>query len=429
PPPRPRDPALIAKWIKYRVISTERQDWRRGVEAAYRYRRREEHLDVPYEHVEPQGAFPLGRWLSDQRRAYRAGQMTGEHAAELEELGIVWDTADAAFAENLAAARAYYELHGTLAAPRHATALDKAVGQWLTNIRRPGGLGKDQSRARRRAQELADVDPDWNPRETGWTVDWQRHYAYLAQLLAAGARLDDVVPGVTRHGEDVGRWLSTQRKGWERLNGEQQRRLGELGVKPQKAVRARKTPAKTAAASGPGTGSGAFQKGLEALAQYIEREGRLPGRGVVQVLPDGTEHRTGTCIGNQKAAATSSTPDSAQPSPNSASTGPADPSSWPRKSTYVARPPSAALQARHAAYTRNDTHLHRVNVTPSSTSPARHPATSGNPVAGQGKFRGAYQPAGCRSRDCSAGPLPVPPPPRRWLPAYFVAFDVRRPPR
>lgn len=50
------------------------------------------HLDVPYEHVEAEGPFLLGRRLSDQRRAYRAGAMTGERAAELEELGIVWDT-------------------------------------------------------------------------------------------------------------------------------------------------------------------------------------------------------------------------------------------------------------------------------------------------------------------------------------------------
>ncbi|MCX4547161.1 DEAD/DEAH box helicase [Streptomyces sp. NBC_01565] len=293
----PRDPGLIAKWISYRVINTERQDWRRGVEAAYRYRLREEHLEVPYEHVE--GAYPLGRWLSDQRRVYRAGQMSGEHAAELEELGIVWDTADAAFAENLAAARAYFELHGTLAAPRHATALDKAVGQWLTNIRRPGGLGKDPERAGRRAEKLAAVDPDWNPRENGWTVDWQRHYAYLAQLLAGGARLADVMPGVTLHGEDVGRWLATQRRDFGKLNEEQQRRLGELGVK--EAVRARKAPEKAAVTSGPGAGGGAFQKGVEALAQYVAREGRLPGRGVVQVLPDASEHRTGIWIGNMKA--------------------------------------------------------------------------------------------------------------------------------
>ncbi|MFF4323713.1 hypothetical protein [Streptomyces sp. NPDC001568] len=40
---------------------------------------------------------------------------------------------------------------------------------------------------------------------------------------------------------------------------------------------------------------------MEALAQYVTREGRPPGRGVVEVLPDGTEHRTGIWIGNQKA--------------------------------------------------------------------------------------------------------------------------------
>ncbi|MFF3727753.1 Helicase associated domain protein [Streptomyces erythrochromogenes] len=293
-----RDPALIAKWINYQVINTERQDWRRGAEAAYRYRQREGDLDVPYEHVEDAGAFPLGRWLSDQRRAYRAGTMTGERAAELEGLGVVWDTADAGFEANLGAARAYYELHGSLAAPRGAAIMDVQVGQWLTNVRRPGGLGKDPVRAERRAAALAAVDPDWNPAVLGWTVDWQRHYAYLAQLLAEGARLTAVVPGVTRHGDDIGRWLATQRRNWDRLNTEQQRRLAEFGVK--KAPPARKATPKTTTKSGPRSGGDAFQKGLQALTQYIAREGRMPGRGAVEELPDGP-HRVGIWVGNQKA--------------------------------------------------------------------------------------------------------------------------------
>lgn len=280
------------------MINTERQDWRRGAEAAYRYRQREEHLDVPYEHIEAEGAFPLGRWLSDQRRAYRAGAMTGERAAELEGLGIVWDTADAGFEQNLGAARAYYELHGTLAAPRGASILDVAIGQYLSNIRRPGGLGKDPVRAERRASALAAIDPDWNPGVLGWTVDWQRHYAYLTQLLAEGARLTAIVPGVTRHGDDVGRWLATQRRDWDRLNEEQQRRLGELGVK--KGPRARRAPAKTAAATGPRAGGEAFQKGLEALQQYIAREGSLPGRAGVQEMPDGDIRRVGVWLANQR---------------------------------------------------------------------------------------------------------------------------------
>ncbi|MFD9412658.1 Helicase associated domain protein [Streptomyces sp. NPDC059989] len=315
----PRDPVHIAKWISYTVINTERQDWRRGAEAAYRYRQREEHLDVPYEHTE--GAYPLGRWLSDQRRAYRAGQMTGKHAAELEELGIVWDTADAGFAENLAAARAYYELHGTPAAPRHATALDRALGQWLTNIRRSGGLGKDADRARRRAEELAAVDPDWNPRENGWTVDWQRHHAYLTQLLAGGARLGDIVPGVTLHGEDVGGWLTTQRRDWDLLDGKQRERLAELGVKP--SSRPRTTPAKTRGATMSG---GAPQRSRRAFrpSPSTWNARAAPCRGGPTSSSSPTAVSTAPASGSptRNNAATDSTRPSSQLSPHSASTGP-----------------------------------------------------------------------------------------------------------
>lgn len=68
--------------------------------------------------------------------------MTGKRAAELEELRIAWDTAGAGLETNLAAAPPYYELHGTLAAPRPTTTLDQAVGHRLTNVRRPRGLGQ-----------------------------------------------------------------------------------------------------------------------------------------------------------------------------------------------------------------------------------------------------------------------------------------------
>ncbi|WP_381789525.1 helicase associated domain-containing protein [Streptomyces niveus] len=49
-------------------------------------------------------------------------------------------TADARFQENPAAARVYHQKHWTLCAPRSAAALDKPVGQWLSNLRRPGAL-------------------------------------------------------------------------------------------------------------------------------------------------------------------------------------------------------------------------------------------------------------------------------------------------
>ncbi|MCX4539059.1 helicase associated domain-containing protein, partial [Streptomyces sp. NBC_01669] len=212
---------------------------------------------------------------------------------------MVWDTADAQFAENLAAARAYYSEARTLAAPRHATALDKPVGQWLTNLRRPGGLGKDPERAARRAKQLAAIDPDWNPGGLGWTVDWQRHYTGLNALLAAGGTLDEILPGVTYRGDDIGRWLARQARDWTQLNTEQQHRLSEMGMKP--AARPQKTATQTNTKAGATKGSDAFQRGVAALTQYIAREGKhVVGRQHVEELPDGTMVRLGVFLSNQK---------------------------------------------------------------------------------------------------------------------------------
>ncbi|MEU0837593.1 helicase associated domain-containing protein [Streptomyces sp. NPDC005969] len=133
----------------------------------------------------------------------------------------------------------------------------------------------------------------------GWTVDWQRHWASLTALLKGGASLEEIVPGVTRHGDDIGRWLIRQRRDWSRHNEEQRRRLVEAGVKP--AARPQKTAARVSAKAGAAKGSDAFTRGVTALQQYIAREGRsVVGRQHVEELPDGTTVRLGVFLSNQK---------------------------------------------------------------------------------------------------------------------------------
>lgn len=65
-------------------------------------------------------------------------------------------TADAAFAENLVAARAYYYYaHRPAPCPRPASHRSgQADGAMTTNSRRPGKLGKDPERAARRAHTM-----------------------------------------------------------------------------------------------------------------------------------------------------------------------------------------------------------------------------------------------------------------------------------
>ncbi|MEU9256720.1 helicase associated domain-containing protein [Streptomyces sp. NPDC048270] len=66
-------------------------------------------------------------------------------------------------------------------------------------------------------------------------------------------------------------------------------------------VRGRQAPAKAVATTKSGRGAEAFHKGVQDLAQYLEREGGgVPGRSHVEHLRDDSEHRTGVWLANQR---------------------------------------------------------------------------------------------------------------------------------
>ncbi|GAA1291682.1 hypothetical protein GCM10009579_65950 [Streptomyces javensis] len=140
----------------------------------------------------------------------------------------------------------------------------------MANLRRKGGLGKDPKRAAARAHQLAAIDPGWN---CPWPLDWQRHYRVLADLVDADGALPAIAPGVLFEGDDLGKWLQRQQQpaSWAHLSTEQQDRLSKLGVQPAEAPPA--VPAPARATKGLPKAQQAFQRGLTALAQWVEREG------------------------------------------------------------------------------------------------------------------------------------------------------------
>ncbi|WP_406053401.1 Helicase associated domain protein [Streptomyces sp. NBC_01077] len=283
----PRDPVMVADWVSFNVIDTERQDWARGWAKLKAYVERVGNARVPYGHRE--GAAPLGQWVAEQRRAYAAGEMSGQRAGRLERLGMVWSVADERFQENLAAAKAYYEEHWTLCAPRSATMLDRPIGQWLANLRRPGALeGRPEWKA-----ALEAADEDWSP---SWPAEWQRHFAVVREMLAEETILAYVEPGVTVHGMDIGKWLARQRKPevWAALTEGQRERLGAVGVIPHAPEL--EAPAKPSAAP-----VSAFERGVAALAQYKARTGSVVvPRAHTERLEDGTEVKLGVFLSNSK---------------------------------------------------------------------------------------------------------------------------------
>ncbi|MGW3435455.1 Helicase associated domain protein [Streptomyces melanosporofaciens] len=279
----PRDAATIAAFLRTRVYRPESLVWLEGYQALIRWRKENEITDlyaVPYDVEVEVGVtkdFPLGRWVHQQRKALRAGELEPRRKTLLDapEAGMVWEPGEEAWENKLAALRSYHRATGHLA-PRQDAVWGESeaeglvpIGQHMANLRRKDGLGKDPERAAERAQQLTAIDPDWN---CPWPLDWQRHYRILADLAAdePHGALPEIQPGVTFEGDDLGRWLQRQANFWVELSEEQQERLSRLGVKP--AERPTPVPA-TKNGKTSEKASAAFQRGVTALAQWIGREG------------------------------------------------------------------------------------------------------------------------------------------------------------
>ncbi|WP_079168104.1 DEAD/DEAH box helicase [Streptomyces colonosanans] len=281
----PRDAATIAAFLRTRVYRPESLVWLEGYQALLRWRAENEITGVyavPYDVEVEVGVtkdFPLGRWVHQQRKALRAGELEDRRKVLLDapEAGMVWEPGEEAWEAKLAALRSYRRATGHLA-PRQDAVWGEGeamvpVGQHMANLRRKGaknGLGKDSERAAVRAAQLTEIDPDW---DCPWPLDWQRHYRVLADLVDADGQLPDIAPGVLMDGDDIGKWLQQQAQPaiWARLLPEQQERLSQLGVTPVEAPSP--APASKGATKGQGKASQAFQRGLAALAQWAEREG------------------------------------------------------------------------------------------------------------------------------------------------------------
>ncbi|MGW1374519.1 Helicase associated domain protein [Streptomyces sp. NPDC002446] len=278
----PRGAATIAAFLRTRVYRPESLVWLEGYQALLRWRADNDITGlyaVPYDTETEVGVtkdFPLGRWVHQQRKALRAGELDPHRKDLLDapEAGMVWEPGNEAWENKLAALRSYQRATGHLA-PRQDTTWDNPangaplpIGQLMANLRRKNGLGKDVARARERAEQLADIDPDWN---CPWPLDWQRHHRVLTHLATdePDGVLPTIKPGVMFDGDDLGKWLQRQKQPstWTQLSTEQQQRLTQLGITPTKQ------PAPPPAATSTGKTSAAFQRGLAALTQWIQREG------------------------------------------------------------------------------------------------------------------------------------------------------------
>jgi hypothetical protein len=149
----PRDAATIAAFLRTRVCRPESLVWLEGYQALLRWRKKH-HITglyaVPYDTETQVGVtkdFPLGKWVHQQRKALRAGELE-ERRKELldaEEAGMVWEPGEEAWESKLAALRSYHRATGHLA-PRQ----DQVVGRGRGDGARRAACGQSPQEGRPR---------------------------------------------------------------------------------------------------------------------------------------------------------------------------------------------------------------------------------------------------------------------------------------
>jgi hypothetical protein len=330
----PRDPAQLAAFINLRVLNPEHEHWRRGVEAAVIYAREQGDLRVPFTYRVPSGKeaeaegwpatlanFPLGQWTADARRFYARGDMDEERVEQLERLGMIWSHFDVAWDEGITAARGWAAEHGHLLAPLDATHQGYKVGIWLKNQRAAARRAQDLEQRRavgllvpswagalsqERREQLEEIDPSWCP---AWPVAWQRCFHLVRRHLSKGGTLPTTAGDVLRQGEDLGRWVTSVRLGWDQLTTVQQWMCEHiLGITP--ATEDEKPKPRTSQAE-------KWAMHLAAARQFFERERHLqvPRKHVETIVVGSGEEqeerelRLGAWIGNQRSRAATLTPE------------------------------------------------------------------------------------------------------------------------
>ncbi len=113
---------------------------------------------------DPQG-YPLGRAVAGFRKSRKAGTLSADQVAALDDLGFVWDPLAEEFEEKRGMLQAFHEKHGHCRVPRNATWPEDdpqgvALGRWVVSLRqsrKAGTLSAD------RVAALDDLGFVWDP--------------------------------------------------------------------------------------------------------------------------------------------------------------------------------------------------------------------------------------------------------------------------
>lgn len=189
------------------TVDTLTSQWEGALANLVRYVDDHGHARPPQDYLCPNG-FPLGRWVSDQRKRYSRERLVRDRVERLEALpGWAWNAIDARWEQNYAALASYADHHGHSYPPRDYRGPARAnLNQWVIGQRRPAVRERLTEERRKRLEEL----PGWSW-EHRQTPTWEPSFAALAAYAEQHGHAAPPYEYVSSDGIAIGKWVAALR--------------------------------------------------------------------------------------------------------------------------------------------------------------------------------------------------------------------------
>ncbi len=196
--------ARLAEAIHLHVVEALTDGYETGVAHLRSYIVREGHANVPQESVTDDG-FKLGSWVSHCRRGRTAGTLPPAKVAELDALGMVWDSLEADYRIGVDHLRSYIARLGHVDVPQESVTDDGfKLGKWVASRRRDRQVGRLSAA---RITELDALGMVWNTTE----ARYQSGVDHLRAYTAAQGHANVPATHVADDGFKLGAWVSNRR--------------------------------------------------------------------------------------------------------------------------------------------------------------------------------------------------------------------------
>lgn len=173
------------------------------------------------------GNLDLGRWIGDQRTAYRERYLTQKRYNLLKEIGFSFNTYVDSWQANYDLLCEYKAEYGTVNISKSTIYKNRKLGLWCEQ-QRMHRTSSQRTLAAEQVQLLDALGFDWDPLETEWNRRFEQYKRYIKEHGG-----DPYIARRTIYeNEKLGAWVETQRKRYKQgiLSADREAKLTSIGV-------------------------------------------------------------------------------------------------------------------------------------------------------------------------------------------------------